>query len=87
MNKKDFIHYMAQRYGIDTNQAECMTDMFADCLQDALDAGCSVSIDQIGKFYSAPLFPSGVNCKKNKELAKLATRKMICLKPNNRSVA
>jgi len=77
MNKQNFIKYMAERYGIDLNQAECMTNMFSDCLQELLEAGCSVAIDEIGEFKSTPLFPHGLNHKNNPVLAKLAKRNII----------
>lgn len=79
---------MADRYGIDFNQAECMTDMFSDCLQELLEAGYCVNIDEIGQFNSKPLFPKGLNHNNNPNLAKIAKRNIISFCPNkNKYVA
>lgn len=61
MEKKDFIEYMAQRYGINSEQAECMTDIVFDSLQDLITSGESVNIDEIGQFKNSPLFPDAIN--------------------------
>lgn len=82
MNKQDFTKYMANRYGIDDDQAECITDMFAESLADALSSGESVSIKDIGKFESTPLFPNGIQHKNNIALAKLNKLNMVKFKPS-----
>lgn len=77
MDKQHFINYMAKRYGIEFNQAQCMTNMFADCLQELLEAGYNVHIDEIGQFKSKPLFPKGLNHNNNPALAKIAKRNLV----------
>ena len=71
---------MAERYGIDINQAEGMTNMFSDCLQDLILAGQSVNIDEIGEFKAAPLFPNGINHRNNMALARVACKNVISFK-------
>lgn len=80
MNKFEFIEYTSKRYGIDESVAETMVDMFADTLQELLGAGCSVEIDDIGKFEKIPLFPNGLNHQNNIALARLAKNNMVCFR-------
>lgn len=77
MNNQQFIKYIATRYGIAEPVVETMIDMFGCCLQELLDAGCSVAIDEIGEFKPTPLFPQGLNHRNNHALAKAARRNMV----------
>ena len=80
MDKTDFIEYMAERYGIDINQAEGMTNMFSDCLQDLILAGQSVNIDEIGEFKANRLFPDGLKHRNNAILARAARQNIVSFK-------
>ena len=82
MNEHEFIEYSAKRYGIDNSVAETFVDMFADCLQELLNAGQSVKIAGLGKFESNPLFPNGLKHNNNKALCKLANSKIVSFKPS-----
>lgn len=80
MEKFQFIEYTAKRYGIDESLAETLVDMFADSLQELLNAGQSVEIDGVGTFEKLPLFPEGLNHRNNIALARLAKKKMVSFK-------
>ena len=82
INKEQFNKYMAERYGIDFGQAESFTSMFTDCLQDFISAGQSVTIDEIGEFIPAPLFPSGLDHKNNIALARAAKKTFVTFHPS-----
>jgi len=80
MNNYDFIKFTANRFGIDETLAESMVDMFAQSLQELVASGQSVTIDEIGEFKSAPLFPNGLNHHNNIALAKAAKRNIVSFK-------
>jgi len=80
MNNYDFIKFTANRFGIDETLAESMVDMFAQSLQELVASGQSVTIDEIGEFKSAPLFPQGLNHHNNIALAKAAKRNIVSFK-------
>lgn len=50
MNNQEFIQYTANRYGLDENTIETMVDIFACSLQEIIQSGTSVTIDEIGEF-------------------------------------
>lgn len=82
MNKFEFIEYTAKRYGIDESVAETMVDMFADSLQELINAGQSVNIDELGEFKTTPLFPNGLNHQNNIALAKIRKKNMVSFNPS-----
>lgn len=84
MDKQQFIKYMADRYGIDVAEAEGMTNMFADCLQDLILTGQSVSIDEIGEFKADPLFPDRLSHRNNMLLAKAARQNIVSFKASSK---
>ncbi len=79
-DKHDFACYIAERYGIHTYIAEAIVDIFADSLQELVSNGASVEIDQIGHFYTMPLFPAGIKHNNNFALAKAAREHMVGFK-------
>lgn len=86
MEKYEFIEYTAKRYGIDESVAETMVDMFADSMQDILNSGQSVNIDELGEFQSTPLaslFPQGLNHRNNIALAKAGRRNIVSFKASD----
>lgn len=82
MDKFEFVEYVTKRYGIDESLAETLVNMFADCLQELICSGINVSIDEIGKFKSIPLFPKGINHQNKIAIAKLAKRNIVNFKPS-----
>ena len=82
-DKHDFINYIAERHGIHIYIAEAIVDIFADSLQELISNGASVEIDQIGRFYTIPLFPAGIKHKNNFALAKAAREHMVGFKASN----
>ena len=82
-DKNDFVNYIAERHGIHIYIAESIVDIFADSLQELISNGASVEIDQIGKFYTIPLFPAGIKHNNNFALAKAAREHMVGFKASN----
>ena len=83
-DKYGFINYIEKRYGINIDMAETIVDIFADSLQELISNGVSVDIDQIGQFYTIPLFPAGIKHKNNFALAKAAKEHMVGFKASNK---
>ena len=83
-DKHDFTEYIAKRHGIDDSLAEAIVEIFADSLQELISNGASVEIDQIGRFYTIPLFPAGIKHKNNFALAKAAREHMVGFKASNK---
>ena len=82
-DKHEFTCYIAERHGIHIYIAEAIVDIFADSLQELISNGASVEIDQIGKFYTIPLFPAGIKHNNNFALAKAAREHMVGFKASN----
>ncbi len=79
-DKRAFINYIAERHGIHIYIAEAIVEIFADSLQELISNGASVEVDQIGQFYTTPLFPAGIKHKNNFALAKAAKEHMVGFK-------
>lgn len=86
MNNQEFIKFAAKRFGVDEYVAETFVDMFAETLQELINAGQSVTIDEIGEFQTTPLFPEGFNPKNNSSLANLHARNIVTFKPSNKLI-
>ena len=82
-DKHNFVNYIAERHGIDDSLAEAIVEIFADSLQELISNGVSVEIDQIGRFYTIPLFPAGIKHNNNFALAKAAREHMVGFKASN----
>ncbi len=80
MEKQDFVKHIVCRFGIDFSQAEGMTSIVFDSLQELLKAGQSVNIDELGEFKSTPLFSQGLNHRNNITLARLSKSNMVSFK-------
>lgn len=81
MDKENFIKYMAYRYGIDEDEACGITNFFADCLQELINAGVSVNIDEIGEFKTSSLFAKELKSS-HPALARLSTTKVVRFIPS-----
>ncbi len=52
IDNNKLIEYIAERYGVDQEMADSMLDMVAVSIQELLQTGHNITIDEIGTFIS-----------------------------------
>jgi nucleoid DNA-binding protein len=82
MNKQEFIKHTARSFDIPEMSAEMVITMFATALQEAIAAGQSVTIDEIGQFQNSPVFPNGLNHHGIHALKKAMKKRMVSFTPS-----